>query len=40
MSESFDLPFAGIPAFCKFPYVKNLEGMDVDVAVVGAPIDQ
>lgn len=40
MSGSEELPFVGIPTFCKFPYVKNLEGMDVDVAVVGAPLDQ
>jgi len=43
MSLSFDfvdLGFVGIPTFCKFPYVKDIEGMDVDVAVVGAPLDQ
>ena len=42
MSPSFDidLAFVGIPTFCKFPYVKELEGIDVDVAVVGAPLDQ
>jgi len=40
MSESFDLPFVGISTFCKFPYVKKLEGTNVDVAVVGAPLDQ
>jgi len=33
-----DLPFVGIPTFCKFPHTKNLE--NIDVAVVGAPLDQ
>ncbi len=33
-----EMPFVGIPTFCKFPYTRNLEG--VDVAIVGAPIDQ
>lgn len=33
-----DLPFVGIPTFCKFPHTRNLE--NVDVAVVGAPLDQ
>lgn len=35
-----DLGFVGISTFCKFPYVKDIEGMDVDVAIVGAPLDQ
>ncbi len=33
-----ELPFVGVSTFCKFPYTKNLEG--VDVAIVGAPLDQ
>jgi len=43
MSGNFDfvdLGFVGISTFCKFPYVKDLEGMNVDVAVIGAPLDQ
>ncbi|MDD5502039.1 MAG: agmatinase [Candidatus Thermoplasmatota archaeon] len=35
-----DLAFVGIPTFCKFPYVRELEGANADVAVVGAPLDQ
>ncbi|MFB0563005.1 MAG: agmatinase [Candidatus Lokiarchaeia archaeon] len=33
-----EVPFVGIPTFCKFPYTKSLDG--VDVAIIGAPIDQ
>ncbi len=39
-SEFIDLAFVGIPTFCKFPHVRELEGKDVDVAVVGTPLDQ
>ena len=38
--DFIDLGFVGIPTFCKFPYVKDLEGMNIDVAIVGAPLDQ
>jgi agmatinase len=43
MSSNFDfvdLAFVGISTFCKFPFVKELEGKDIDVAVIGAPLDQ
>nr|MDO8081758.1 agmatinase [Candidatus Freyarchaeota archaeon] len=33
-----EMPFVGISTFCKFPYTRTLEG--VDVAIVGAPLDQ
>ncbi|MGQ9722931.1 MAG: arginase family protein [Candidatus Jordarchaeum sp.] len=33
-----ELPFVGIPTFCKFPYTRKLDG--VDVAIIGVPIDQ
>ncbi len=39
-SEFIDLAFVGIPTFCKFPFVRDLEGKAVDMAVVGAPLDQ
>ena len=35
-----DLAFVGIPTFCKFPHVRDLESSEVDVAIVGAPLDQ
>ncbi|MFX0059629.1 MAG: agmatinase [Candidatus Hodarchaeota archaeon] len=35
-----DFAFVGIPTFCKFPYVKDLKNMNVDVAIVGAPLDE
>ena len=38
--DFIDLAFVGIPTFCKFPYVKELENNKVDVAIVGAPLDQ
>ncbi len=38
--DFIDLAFVGIPTFCKFPYVKELENTKVDVAIVGAPLDQ
>jgi len=33
-----ELPFVGITTFCKVPYTRDLSG--VDVAVIGAPLDQ
>ncbi len=33
-----DLPFVGIPTFCKVPFTQNLD--NIDVAIVGAPLDQ
>jgi agmatinase len=38
--EFVDLGFVGVSTFCKFPYVKELEGKDIDVAIIGAPLDQ
>lgn len=34
-----NLPFVGIPSFGKVPIVTDLEALDADVAVVGAPYD-
>ena len=34
-----NLPFVGIATFGKYPYVESLEGVEADVAVLGAPFD-
>lgn len=34
-----DLPFTGIPSFCKLPIVENLHELEADVAILGAPFD-
>lgn len=34
-----DLPFTGIMSFCKLPVCQNLETLDADVAIIGAPFD-
>jgi len=39
LKEGVGLPFTGIPTFCKFPLISRLEGMDVDVAIIGVPLD-
>ncbi|HXY72059.1 MAG TPA: arginase family protein [Actinomycetota bacterium] len=35
-----DLPFVGIPSFLRAPVVTDLERVDADVVVVGAPFDE
>ena len=40
MSEPrLNLPFTGIASFCRLPICENLEDLDADVAVIGAPFD-
>jgi agmatinase len=40
MSEpTLNLPFTGIASFCRLPVYENLEELDADVAVIGAPYD-
>jgi len=34
-----DLPFTGIMSFCKLPIQTDLESLDADVAIIGAPFD-
>jgi agmatinase len=38
-SERLNLPFTGIATFAKVPYEPDLEELDADVAIVGAPYD-
>lgn len=34
-----NLPFTGIPSFCRFPVAPDLASLDADVAVLGVPFD-
>ena len=34
-----DLPFVGIPTFCKREYVHNWRKLSADIAILGAPFD-
>ncbi len=37
--NKLNLPFTGIMSFCKLPVCANLDELDADVAVIGAPFD-
>lgn len=37
--EKLNLPFVGISSFGKYPIVENLDELDADIAVLGAPYD-
>jgi hypothetical protein len=37
--DRLNLPFTGIATFAKVPYHPNLDTLDADVAIVGAPYD-
>ena len=37
--DRLNLPFTGLPTFAKVPYHPDLDTLDADVAVVGAPYD-
>ncbi|MEW6080926.1 MAG: agmatinase [Bacillota bacterium] len=37
--QRLNLPFTGIPSFCRLPVVTDFEELDVDVAIVGIPYD-
>lgn len=34
-----NLPFTGIPSFCRYPAVTDLATLDADVAILGVPFD-
>ena len=38
-SSRLNLPFTGITSFCKLPICADLETLDADVAIIGAPFD-
>lgn len=38
-SERLNLPFTGIATFAKVPHQQDLDALDADVAIVGAPYD-
>tara|TARA_R110002124_G_scaffold223789_2_gene389090 strand:- start:873 stop:1052 length:180 start_codon:yes stop_codon:yes gene_type:complete len=38
-SGRLNLPFGGISTFGKVPYIADLDAIDADVAVLGAPFD-
>lgn len=38
-SDRLDLPFTGITSFCKLPVHTDLDTLDADVAILGAPFD-
>lgn len=38
-AERLDLPFTGITTFCKLPMHTDLDSLDADVAIIGAPFD-
>lgn len=37
--DRLNLPFTGIMSFCKLPICTNIEELDADVAIIGAPFD-
>ena len=34
-----NMPFVGIPSFCRFPICFDLDTLDADVAILGIPYD-
>ena len=38
-AERLNLPFTGITTFCKLPMHTDLDSLDADVAIIGAPFD-
>jgi agmatinase len=38
-NDRLNLPFTGIMSFCKVPVHADLETLDADVAIIGAPFD-
>src|SRR2546425_878324 len=39
-SERLDMPFVGIPSFLRAPIHTDLDSLDADIAVLGAPTDE
>src|SRR4029079_15490257 len=39
VTERMNLPFTGIATFAKVPYTPDLDSLDADVAIIGAPYD-
>ena len=39
MTKKLDLGYTGISSFAKYPVCTDLENLDADVAILGAPYD-
>jgi hypothetical protein len=37
--KRLDLPFIGIPSFCKLPVCDDWDNLDADVAILGVPFE-
>jgi arginase family enzyme len=39
-NSPLDLPFTGIPSFCRFPVLTDVATLDADVAVLGVDLTE